>query len=222
MLDQKIAEVQNRNFQKSDYAEKRIADLENPDFDNYTFSLQYTSQRCSNVATSIYKILNQYTPNYKLKIVFTTIKLDSVIHPLLKPQKSYYQNCNVCYKYTCDCAKSYIGETQQLLHTRIKNHRTSEASVLNEHILTCSIYQQKFFEVLGVDQDNATNKEKLNYFEEHFSIIEKNLLHKNTRKIYEGALICLEKPSLNRQKEHKILNFLCPCFLNRPKHTAIT
>ena len=107
LLDQKIAEVQNRNFQKSDYAEKRIADLENPDFDNYTFSLQYTSQRCSNAATSIYKILNQYTPNYKLKIVFTTIKLDSVIHPLLKPQKSYYQNCNVCYKYTCDCAKSY-------------------------------------------------------------------------------------------------------------------
>jgi mitochondrial fission protein ELM1 len=56
----------------------------------------------------------------------------------------------------------YIGETQQLLHTRIKNHRTSEASVSNKHILTCSI--------------NATNKEKLNYFEEHLSIIEKKIV----------------------------------------------
>ena len=222
LLEQKITEVKNRNFQKSDYGEKRKADLENPEFENYTFSLQYTSQRCSNVATSIYKILKQFTPNYKLKIVFTTIKLDSVIHPLLKPQKKYYQNCNLCYKYVCECAASYIGETQQLLHTRIKNHRTSKQSVIHEHIQTCSIYQQKFYDVLGVDQENGTDREKLYFFEEHFTIMEKNLIHKTTRKIYEGALICLEKPTLNRQKEHKILNFLCPCFLNRSKNTAIT
>ena len=37
LLDQKISEV--RNFQKSDYSERRQADLDNPDFDNYSLSL---------------------------------------------------------------------------------------------------------------------------------------------------------------------------------------
>ena len=85
-----------------------------------------------------------------------------------------------------------------------------------------STYQQTFYNVLGVDQENATDKEKLNFFESHFTIIEKKLTHKNSRKIFEGMLICLNKPTLNKQKEHKILKFLCTCFLNKSNNTAIT
>jgi hypothetical protein len=222
LLNQKIKEVRDRNFQKSEYSKKRQEDLENPNFENFTLSLTYTSLRCSQVATNLYKILRQFTPNYKLEILFSTVKLDNVIHPRLKPQKKYFQNCNLCYKYICDCEASYIGETQQLLHTRVKNHRTTESSVLHQHILTCSTYQQTFYNVLGVDQDNSTQKEQLDFFESHFTIIEKNLAHKNTRKIFEGMLICLEKPTLNKQKEHKILKFMCICFLGRSLNTAIT
>ena len=192
LLNQKISEVRDRNFQKSDFAKKRQADLDNPDFENYTFSLPYTSVRCSNVASKIYKIINQFTPNYKLNIIFSTIKLDSVIHPRLKPQKSYYQNCNLCYKYICECEASYISETQ---HSRVKNHRTSKSSVLHEHIQTCSAYQQSFFDVLGVDHNNGTDREKLDFFKGHFTIIKKN---------------------------NKILKFLCPCFISRSNNTAIT
>ncbi len=112
------------------------------------------------MATNLYKISRQFTPNYKLEIIFSTVELDNVIHPRLKPQKKYFQNCNLCYKYICDCEASYIGETQQLLHTRVKNHRTTESSVLHQHIQTCSTYQQSFFNVLGVDQDNGTDKLK--------------------------------------------------------------
>ena len=119
----------------------------------------------------------------------------------MKPQKKYFQNCNLCYKYICDCDASYIGETQQLRQTRVKNHRTTESSVLHEHIQTCSTYQQSFFNVLGVDQDNITQKEQLDFFESHFTIVEKNLAQKNTRIIFEGMLICLEKPTLNKPKE---------------------
>jgi hypothetical protein len=36
------------------------------------------------------------------------------------------------------------------------------------------------YNALGVDQDNSTQKEQLDFFESHFSIIEKNLAHKNT------------------------------------------
>ena len=79
-----------------------------------------------------------------------------------------------------------------------------------------------FFNVLGVDQDNSTQKEQLDFFESHFTIVEKNLAHKNTRKIFEGMLICLEKPTFNKQREHKILKFMCICFLGRSLNTAIT
>jgi hypothetical protein len=58
----------------------------------------------------------------------------------------------------------FIGETQQLLHTRVKNHRTTESSVLHQHIQTCSTYQQSFFNVLIVDQDNSTQKQQLDFF----------------------------------------------------------
>ena len=118
-----MVEVRGRNFRKSEYGEKRKAELENPDYEHFTFSIPYTSQRCSSVASNIYKIINQFTPNYKLRITFTSIKLDSVIQPRLKPTKNYYQHCNVCYNYICDCESKYIGETQQMLHTRVKNHR---------------------------------------------------------------------------------------------------
>ena len=111
---------------------------------------------------------------------------------------------------------------QKRVHSRVKNHRTDKNSVLHEHLLTCSTYQQAFYNVLGVDQENTTDKEKLNFFESHFTIIEKNLTHKNSRKIFEGMLICLNKPTLNKQKEHKILKFLCTCFLNKSNNTAIT
>jgi hypothetical protein len=222
LLNSKISEVRERNFQKSDFAKKRQAEIDNPDFENYTFSLPYTSTRCSSIASKIHKIINQFTPNYKLNIAFTTIKLDSVIHPRLKPQKSYFQNCNLCYKYICECEESYIGETQQLLHTRVKNHRTRDDSVIHHHIQTCSAYQQSFYDELGVDHDNSTDREKLDFFEGHFTIIEKNLIHKNSRKIFEGMLICMDKPTLNRQKEHKVLKFICTCFLGKSQNTAIT
>ena len=222
ILNRKITEVRDRDFQKSDYAKKRQAELENPDLEHYTLSLQYTSQRCSSIATNIYKTINKYTPNFCLKIIFTTLKIDSVIHPRLKPKKNYLQHCNVCYNYICDCEEKYLGETQQMLYTRIKNHRTDENSSIHKHIQTCSTYQQKFYDVLGVDHNSASDKQRLEFFKSHFTIAEKNLLNKNHRKIFEGVLICMQNPTLNTQKDHKIMKLLCPSFLRTPANTGIT
>ena len=157
-----------------------------------------------------------------MKIIFTTLKIDSVIHPRLKPKKNYLQHCNVCYNYICDCEEKYLGETQQMLYTRIKNHRTDENSSIHKHIQTCSTYQQKFYDVLGVDHNSASDKQRLEFFKSHFTIAEKNLLNKNHRKIFEGVLICMQNPTLNTQKDHKIMKLLCPCFLRTPANTEIT
>ena len=92
-----------------------------------------------------------------------------------------------------------------MLHTRVKNHRTDKNSSIHKHIETCSTYQQSFYDVLGVDHNDATAKQKLDFFESHFSIIEKNLLHKTNRKIFDGILISVKKTNLNTQKDHKIM-----------------
>ena len=54
LLEQKITEVRKRNFQKSDYAEKRRADLENPDFEHYKSTLLECSNQYSQNNESIY------------------------------------------------------------------------------------------------------------------------------------------------------------------------
>ena len=80
----------------------------------------------------------------------------------------------------------------------------------------------KFYDVLGVDHNSASDKQRLEFFKSHFTIAEKNLLNKNHRKIFEGVLICMQNPTLNTQKDHKIMKLLCPCFLRTPANTEIT
>ena len=86
----------------------------------------------------------------------------------------------------------------------------------------CSTYQQAFYNIHGVDLNNATQKQALDVFESHFQIAEKNLIYKPTRKVYEEILICLQKPSINVQKEHNIMKFICTCGFNQIKDTSIT
>ena len=86
LIDQKINHLKLKNFQPSDSKERRRLEFENPDFDHPTISLPFSSYRCSQVASQIYNIIKRYTPYYKLNIVFTTIKLESIILPRLKPK----------------------------------------------------------------------------------------------------------------------------------------
>ena len=109
-----------------------------------------------------------------------------------------------------------------MLHSRVKNHRTDKHSSFFKHIQTCSTYQQAFNNVLGVDHNNGSHKQQLDVFESHFTIVEKNFLNKNNRKIFEGMLICLEQTTLNIQEDHKKLKFLCTCFLKKHANTAVT
>ena len=88
LIDQKIANLKSKNFQASDSKERRRLEFENPDFDHHTISLPFSSHRCSQVASQIYTIIKRYTPYYKLNIVFTTIKLESIILSRLKPKNS--------------------------------------------------------------------------------------------------------------------------------------
>ena len=77
---------------------KRLEKRENPDLKFMTISLPYTDFRCSQVAPRIHKLLEKYTPNFRLNIAFSTIKLSSVILPRFKPAIKYSHTSNTVYQ----------------------------------------------------------------------------------------------------------------------------
>ena len=61
-------------------------------------------------------------------------------------------NNDLIYDYLCPCEATYIGETQQLLHERILQHRRNKDGVLHLHIKVCPKYIEKFENQYSVEQ----------------------------------------------------------------------
>ena len=117
IMDQKIAEVKGRDFKPSENKLRREEDRKNPDLVFHTMSLPFTSFRCSAVASQIYRILKKATPNFRLSIVFSTIKLNSVILPRMKAKKAFYNNSNCVYEFECDCKSVYRRDQKVITFT---------------------------------------------------------------------------------------------------------
>lgn len=207
-MDQKIAEIKARNFAPSENKLRREEEKKNPDLSFHTMSIPFTSFRCSNIASQIYKILRKATPNFRLSIVFSTIKLDRVILPRMKAKKSFYNNSNCVYEFECACKSVYIGETKKLLHSRILQHRTTKSSHVHTHTNNCPEYKEEFRKKFLVDPDNAPAEQLRSFLHEHFKILEKGLYNTYHRKVFEGLYITLNKPSINKQHEHRNMTFL--------------
>ena len=133
IVKEKIVEIKERNFGPSKNKLKRQEEINNPNIARVTISLPYTSFRCSVVASKIHKILKKYTPNFKLNIAFSTIKLESIILPRLKPRREQFLTSNVVYKFQFDCNSSYIGHTKKYFEKRIYQHRTDSKSHIHSH-----------------------------------------------------------------------------------------
>ena len=157
--------------------------------------------------------MSQFTPQFKLRTSFSTIKLSSITSPRLKPKKTLMLTTACIYEFECPCQKTYIGETKRILWERIKEHRTDKKSHIFKHYKTCPVYNQKFFEKYNVDPDNAPDNILRDFIKDKFTVLEKNLNHTSFRKTFEGLLITLKKPELNIQKSHKCQTFLCTCVI---------
>ena len=214
-MDQKISEIKLRNFQPSENKKRREEEQKNPEFEFYTLSLPFTSFRCSNLASQIYKILKNVTPNFKLNIVFSTIKLENIILPRMKPKKTYFNNSNVIYEFECACKQTYVGETKKLLHTRILQHRPTKSSHVQSHTSLCPEYKEKFKDKLFVDPDNAPVEQLRSFLHDHFKILVKGLYNTYHRKVYEGLIITIKRPNINKQFEHKSMSIVCSCVVPR-------
>ena len=91
LVKSKIDEVLRRDFGPSPGKLQRLEDNENPDLKQVFMSLPYTSFRCSKVASKLHRTIEKYTPNFRLKIAFSTIQLSSIVLPRLKPKKLLLQ-----------------------------------------------------------------------------------------------------------------------------------
>ena len=216
IIKQKIQDIKNNDFKPSANKEKRLAEINDPNFTHVTVSLPYTSFRCSSIASNIHKILKKYTPFFKLRFAFSTIRLSNIVNPYLKPRTDYFYNSNLVYQFECDCTKTYIGHTKQYLQKRIYQHKTDNKSHVNQHISHCPSFNQTFFDNNGYDFGTALprglngNAER-EYIQSHFSILEKNLHNYHSRTTHEGLLITLYNPDLNKQVFHKTMSFVCEC-----------
>jgi len=170
IIKEKINEIKNRNFEPKPNKAKRLEEAKNPNLTHVTISLPYTSFRCSVVASKIHQILKKYTPNFKLRIAFSTLKLSSIILPRLKPQIDTYHNSNLVYKFTCPCSDTYIGETTRLFDTRILEHRRTNIRV-HKHIIQCNAYKTALNITYGLGPTDDQQREFIRSFLE---ILEKN------------------------------------------------
>ena len=112
----------------------------------------------------------------------------------------YMLTSNCIYEFECPCQKTYIGETKRIIWERIKEHRTDKHSHVFTHNQNCPVCNQKIFEKYEVDLDNAPDNICRDFIKDKFKILEKNLVHTQFRKTFEGLLITLKKPELNVQK----------------------
>ena len=151
-----------------------------------------------------------YTPLFKLRIAFTTIKLSRIILPRLKPKINVFHKSNLVYKFNCPCSSVYIGETNRLLELRIFEHRREGPSHIYQHIQNCSLYKSSLTDSYRVQSKES---QKRNHFKKHLTILEGNLHNTNARKTFEGLMITLNQPDLNKQVVHRSTTLVCTCLL---------
>ena len=214
LVSEKIHEVQNRNFEKSEYRREINEKIKNTSFDDsHSLTLPFTSFRCQNVATEIRKIISRFCPEFSVNICFSTIKLKNILNPKLKSKIDLKNTCCSVYQFKCKCNEIYVGETKKLLEFRVFEHRRDVQSHVKMHIDNCAIYQNNLLSSLGPEPSLA---QKRCFLLNHFSILEKNLTNSYIRKTAEANFINLLEPSLNKQVFHHKMTLICSCLSKNP------
>ena len=128
------------------------------------------------------------------------------------------ETANCVYCFECECSAKYIGQSKRLLKVRVREHQQpSRESSIYRHIIGCEDYKKKFtiFKKPNNGQ-NVTVKQleaeklklgmtkdqvKMNYFQSHFKIIQKNFRSKQHQIDADAFFIRIHRPKLNKQEE---------------------
>ena len=191
LIDDKIREISGRKFLPR---QRDIKYSEINSDQKYTIVLPYTSFRCSSVEFKMLNLIKSVTPDYHMNFAWTLIKIGRTITPRLKPVNP--EKIGLCYKFTCDCDKLYIGETGLTLADRVDGHAgRDKKSTVFEHIEICDEYLNTYYRLPGRKPSD------FQFLLKHFRILACNL-DENDRKTYEAIEIAKYSSSrlLNKQE----------------------
>ena len=93
---------------------------------------------------------------------------------------------------------------------RIFKHRTDCDSHIFKRINDCQPFKLNLEDTHG---DHPSDSQKREHLQSFFTIIERNLHRTYARKTFEGLMITLEKPALNKQVYHRKTALICNCIL---------
>ena len=85
------------------------------------------------------------------------------------------------------------------------------------HITNCQTYKDSLKKAYGNQPNDSQRRSHLLTF---FKVVESNLQNYNARKTFEGLMITLNRPDLNKQVLHRSTALLCKCII--PTDTALT
>ena len=168
-------------------------------------SLDYTSTRCDKVAHEILKILKTVSPEYSCRICWKLITVDSILLPRLKRKIETKNVTHLVYRFQCpdNCQNGiYIGESKRRLCDRTREHYRS--GPIHDHINSCDKYHKGLIDKYGT----PTDQNKKEFFQDCFTIVQRNLVNYNKRTTIEAIFVSLHKPVLNEQVKFKSLTII--------------
>lgn len=206
LVNGKIAEIKNRNFKpKTDKAEKLAERLANPD-SHCNLKLTFTHPNCEKVGKRIYNLIRSVTPDFRLNIIWNTIKLSQTLSPKLKAQIVDLEKNNLVYSFQCICDLVYFGETKRRLKDRAVEHQQpGRKTAVSKHIITCDMYMSELKNIAG---DKPTPNQRIDFCLNRFKPIATNLPYTDERKRYEAIAIKIYNPLLNKQIERKAVSII--------------
>ena len=153
----------------------------------------------------IYKKVKEFSPDFKINIIWQNAKLSHVYSPRNKLSVPYFMQTGVIYNFKCDCGAEYIGETKRAFRKRIMEHhihKKAAPSPIYKHIYTdqCPTYQTNLNKNYG---SKPSKSQEIMFFQNHFKIVARNLHNYSTRTDMEAIIIRLRQPDLNLQVQHK-------------------
>ena len=206
LVKNKINEIVARKFVPKNNKTERLQDiLDNPDR-NCNLILTFNHPKCEKVGKRIYNLIRSATPEFRLNIIWKTVRLSQILSPKLKAQVVDSKKNNLVYSFLCPCSISYFGETARRLRTRVQEHQqTKKGTAISKHILTCDIYKSELKKFAG---DKPTPSQRINFHLSRFKPIATNLPFSDERKRFEAIAIKIFNPLLNKQIDRKAVSII--------------
>ena len=123
LIKNKINEIVERKFVPKNNKEERLKDIiDNPER-NCNLMLTFNHPKCEKIGKRIYNLIRNITPDFRLNIIWKTVRLSQILSPKLKAQIVDFKQSDLVYRFICPCDILYFGATCRGLRKRVQENR---------------------------------------------------------------------------------------------------